>query len=99
MENREDHVRAEQARARLQGHRTAAVRPAPLSRDQDLERLVTCAPEPLPDGRGRRQRDVVLARAAAPKDGDPHPGLQDGGALPPPPVPPPPPLGVQVWPP
>jgi hypothetical protein len=72
VQDRERDVAAEQAAARLERQRRPVANPATVALERDLDRLVAALLEPRPDRRPRRERDVVLARAAAGEDRDPH---------------------------
>jgi hypothetical protein len=70
-----DDVAAQQATARLERDRPALVRPAAVAGETQVDHLVARLGQ-AGAHRGRRvQRHVVLARAAAGQDRDPHQGV------------------------
>ncbi len=68
----EGDVAAEQAAARLELDLVALAEPAPVALDDDVEDLVPGLGETGADRGAGAERDLVLARAAAPEHGDLH---------------------------
>ena len=79
VQHREDGVGAEQPGARLEREGPAAATPAAVLREQHVYHLVARLGQAGAHRRSGIQGDVVLARAPAGQDGDPH---QSFGARP-----------------
>jgi hypothetical protein len=81
MQDREGHVGAEQSAARS-GRQRLAARPAPaaVALEQHGHDFVAGGRHSGHRGVGRSARDVVLRRAAAVENGDPH-GVASGDAV------------------